>query len=75
MPISSRETPLCTYRYDPVDRLVDSTRLKQAATQRYYCGKRLVTETEGVVHRSIVQHGDYLLAQQQREVRLMETQA
>ena len=67
MPTSSRETPLCTYHYDPLDRLVDSTRLEQAATQRYYCDKRLVTEIEGAVQRSIVQHDDHLLAQQQRE--------
>lgn len=67
MPISSRETPLCTYRFDALNRLANSTRVEQAVTHRYYCDERLVTEIEGAVHRSIVQHGDYLLAQQQRE--------
>ena len=67
MPTSSRQTPLCAYHYDPLDRLVDSLRQERAATRRYYCDKRLVTETEGAVQRSIVQHDDHLLAQQRRE--------
>jgi len=66
MPTSARETLLCQYHYDPLDRLVNSTPLEQL-TQRYYCKTRLATEIEGSMHRSIVQHDDQLLAQQQSE--------
>ena len=67
MPASSRETLLGSYHYDPLDRLIDCTPSKQAAIQRYYCQTRLATEIQGAVQRSILQHQDQLLAQQQRE--------
>ena len=66
MPTPNRETLLCRYHYDPLDRLVNSTPFEQP-TQRYYCKTRLATEIQGGVHRSILQHQDQLLAQQQRE--------
>jgi len=66
MPTPDRETLLCRYQYDPLDRLVNSTPFEQP-TQRYYCKTRLATEIQGGVHRSILQHQDQLLAQQQRE--------
>ncbi|MBH2079038.1 MAG: RHS repeat-associated core domain-containing protein [Pseudomonadales bacterium] len=67
MPTSTHETRLARYHYDPLDRQVDCTPFKQAAIQRYYCKTRLTTEVQGSVHRSILQHDDQLLAQQQRE--------
>ena len=67
MPTSTREILLGRYHYDPLDRLVDCTPLEQAAIQRYYCKTRLSTELQGTVQRTIVQHDDQLLAQQQRE--------
>lgn len=67
MPTSTRETLLARYHYDSLDRLVDSTPFEPFAIQRYYCKTRLVTEIQGGVQRSIVQHDDQLLAQQQRE--------
>ena len=67
MPTSIRETLLVRYHYDPLDRLVDSTPFEQSAIRRYYCKTRLATETQGSVQRSIVQHDDQLLAQQQHE--------
>ncbi|MDQ0125889.1 RHS repeat-associated protein [Pseudomonas lini] len=67
MPTSSRESLLSGYRYDPLNRLVDCTPFKQAAIQRHYCKTRLATEIQGAVQRSIVQHDDQLLAQQQGE--------
>ena len=67
MPTSTRGTLLGRYHYDPLDRLVDCTPLEQAAIQRYYCKKRLATEMQGAVQRTIVQYDDQLLAQQQRE--------
>jgi RHS repeat-associated protein len=62
-----RETLLCRYHYDPLDRLVDCTRSAQTATRRFYLKDRLATEIEGAVQRSIMQHDDRLLAQQQRQ--------
>jgi len=66
MPTPHRETLLCRYRYDPLDRLVDSTPFEQP-TQRYYCKTRLATEIKVGVCRCILQHDDQLLAQQQRD--------
>jgi RHS repeat-associated protein len=67
MPASSRETVLCHYRYDPLDRLVDCAPTTEAATQRFYCKSRLATEIQGAVRRSVFQHEDQLLAQLRRE--------
>ena len=66
MPTSKRERLLSRYHYDPLDRLVNSTPFEQL-TQRYYCKTRLVTEIQSGVQRTIVQHDDQLLAQQQSE--------
>jgi len=66
MPTSTRERLLSRYHYDPLDRLVNSTPFEQL-TQRYYCKTRLATELHGAVQRTIVQHGDQLLALQQTE--------
>jgi RHS repeat-associated protein len=66
MPTSTRERLLSRYHYDPLDRLVNSTPFEQL-TQRYYCKTRLATEIQSGVQRTIVQHDDQLLAQQQSE--------
>jgi RHS repeat-associated protein len=62
-----RETLLCHYHYDPLDRLVDCMPAAQATTRRFYLKDRLATEIQGVVQRSIMQHDDQLLAQQQQQ--------
>ncbi|WP_095052618.1 RHS repeat-associated core domain-containing protein [Pseudomonas sp. Irchel s3b2] len=67
------ETLLCRYHYDPLDRLVDCTPSAQASVQRFYLKDRLATEIQGVVQRSILQHDDQLLAQQQRQSGSVET--
>ncbi|MDQ0126976.1 RHS repeat-associated protein [Pseudomonas lini] len=67
MPASTRETFLGRYHYDPLDRLIDCALFDQETIQRYYCKTRLSTEIQGAVQRTIVQHDDLLLAQQQRE--------
>ncbi|SDP16584.1 RHS repeat-associated core domain-containing protein [Pseudomonas reinekei] len=72
MPLG-RETLLCHYHYDPQDRLVDCTPAAQATTRRFYLKDRLATEIQGVVQRSIMQHDDHLLAQQQRQSGVVET--
>lgn len=60
-------TRLCTYRYDPLDRLTCHSVMTLAPVQRFYCMSRLATEIEGAISRSIVQHGDQLLAQSETQ--------
>jgi RHS repeat-associated protein len=67
MPAPTREILLSRYHYDPLDRLVDSTSLEQSTLQRFYCKTRLSCEIQGAVQRTVMQHDDQLLAQQQRE--------
>jgi len=55
--------PLCSYRYDPLDRLTGHAVEAYAPIQRFYCKSRLATEIDGVVNRSFFQHDDQLLGQ------------
>ncbi|WP_225934025.1 RHS repeat-associated core domain-containing protein [Pseudomonas azerbaijanoccidentalis] len=71
--LPNRETLLCRYHYDPLDRLVDCTPSAQAVTRRFYLKDRLATEIQGAVQRSIMQHDDRLLAQQQRQSGVADT--
>ncbi|WP_256587305.1 RHS repeat-associated core domain-containing protein [Pseudomonas sp. FW300-N1A1] len=68
-----RQTLLCRYHYDAKDRLVDCTPTAQPSSQRFYLKDRLATEIQGVLQRSIMQHEDQLLAQQQRQNGTQET--
>jgi len=68
-----RQTLLCRYHYDPLDRLADCTPTAQASSQRFYLKDRLATEIQGARQRSILQHEDQLLAQQQRQNDALET--
>jgi RHS repeat-associated protein len=63
----NRQNQLCRYLYDPLDRLVDYSPSAQANAQRFYLKDRLVTEIQGAMQCSIMQHDDQLLAQQQRQ--------
>ncbi|WP_434696587.1 RHS repeat-associated core domain-containing protein [Pseudomonas sp. Z1-14] len=67
------ETLLCRYHYDPLDRLADCTPAAQASTQRFYLQNRLSSEIQGSVQRSVFQHDDQLLAQQQCQNEVRET--
>jgi hypothetical protein len=67
MTSSPRETELCRYHYDPLDRLISHALADTPERQRFYCKSRLATEIQGAMHYSIVQHGDRLLAQQRSE--------
>ncbi len=67
MPVAPRETVLCRYRYDPLDRLVDCAPSAESGIQRFYCKSRLATEIQGAVRRSVFQHDNQLLAQLRRE--------
>jgi RHS repeat-associated protein len=71
--LPNRQTLLCRYHYDPLDRLVDCTLTAQAGTQRFYLKDRLATEIQGTAQRSIMQHDDQLLAQQQRQSGVVDT--
>ncbi|WP_442967803.1 RHS repeat-associated core domain-containing protein, partial [Pseudomonas sp. YuFO8] len=62
---------LCRYHYDPLDRLIGATGDK--GLQRFYCKSRLVSEIQGLAHRSIFQQGDQLLAQKDQQDNLVET--
>lgn len=62
--LPKRETLLCRYHYDPLDRLVDCTPTVQATTRCFYQKDRLTTEIQGTLQRSIMQHDDQVLAQQ-----------
>jgi RHS repeat-associated protein len=70
--LPNRETLLCRYHYDPLDRLVDCTLSAQVPTRRFYLKDRLATEIQDTVQRSIMQHEDQLLAQQQRQSGVVE---
>lgn len=63
---ASRRAPQL-YRYDPLDRLVACAPAALPALQRFYCVDRLVSETQGTLHRSVFQQGGHLLAQQTRQ--------
>ncbi|WP_458128659.1 RHS repeat-associated core domain-containing protein [Pseudomonas sp. Z2-11] len=67
------ETLLCRYHYDPLDRLANCIAAAQASTQRFYLKNRLTSEIQGSVRRSIFQHHDRLLAQQQWKDETSET--
>ena len=64
---SSRETVLCQYHYDPLDRLTSHALTDSPERQRYYCKSRLATEIQGPMRYSIFHHRDQLLAQQRSE--------
>jgi hypothetical protein len=67
------DTILCQYRYDALDRLVTWAPTALAAVQRFYQKTRLATEIQGQMQRTIFQHDDGLLAQQQSGDGLLTT--
>ncbi|WP_439857497.1 RHS repeat-associated core domain-containing protein [Pseudomonas syringae] len=70
---SPDQTVLCTYRYDPLDRLASSSPVGQADIQRFYQKNRLATEIEGALQRTVFQHEDLLLAQQRHVDGVVDT--
>jgi RHS repeat-associated protein len=73
MTSSPRETELCRYHYDPLDRLISHALADTPGRQRFYCKSRLTTEVQGAMRYSIVQQDDQLLAQQRSEGDAPET--
>jgi RHS repeat-associated protein len=70
---TNQQTLLSRYQYDPLDRLADCDSTGQTATRRFYLKDRLTTEIQGPVQRSMFQHDDQLLAQQQHQDGAVET--
>ncbi|ORC59558.1 hypothetical protein BZK31_10380 [Pseudomonas floridensis] len=60
-------TLLCTYSYDPLDRIATLSPLAQAVTRRFYCERQMVSELQGSVQRTLLQADGRLLAQLNRD--------
>jgi RHS repeat-associated protein len=58
---------LIRYSYDSLDKLISHSLSDTPERHRFYCKNRLTTEIQGAIEYSIVQHGDFLLAQQKRQ--------
>ncbi|NUU38563.1 RHS repeat-associated core domain-containing protein [Pseudomonas sp. C2B4] len=59
-----RKIRLCLYAYDPLDRLVRTSPVIDAESQRFYCKGRLATEIQGQLKKSIFQYNEQPLAEQ-----------
>lgn len=59
----ARQTQLCRYHYDPLDRLASRTPVAAAVTRDFYRNDRLVTQIQGAEQRSFIHHDSQLLAQ------------
>jgi RHS repeat-associated protein len=70
---SPHQSVLCRYRYDPLDQLTSAAPMGQAEVLRFYQKSRLANEIQGVLQRTIFQHEDQLLAQQQRQSGVSDT--
>ena len=57
--------PSCRYGYDPLDRLTSTSPMGEVPIARFYQKSRLATEIQGALQRTVFQHDDQLLAQQQ----------
>jgi RHS repeat-associated protein len=62
-----RETLLCRYHYDPLDRVASCVPLNEQGIQRYYRKERFATEVQGQVRHSLFEHEAQVLAQQRHE--------
>ncbi|MFU2326873.1 RHS repeat-associated core domain-containing protein [Pseudomonas sp. NFX98] len=67
MPSSSRETVLCRYHYDPLDRQNGCTVPQQPPIQQFHNKDRLTTEIHGASRWSFFQHDEQLLAQRMHQ--------
>ncbi|PWB33925.1 hypothetical protein DCO48_08070 [Pseudomonas sp. SDI] len=64
---------LCRNRYDSLDRLVAVLRPGRAVMQRFHCGARAVSESDGETRRSLFQHDGRALAQRRHWAAAWET--
>jgi RHS repeat-associated protein len=58
---------LCSYGYDPLDRLISQRQPDASNRQRFYCKSRLATEIQGTIANTIFQKDGLLLAQLQNQ--------
>ncbi|PWB35465.1 hypothetical protein DCO48_03340 [Pseudomonas sp. SDI] len=72
MPTPRQPAPL-RYHYDALDRLASTAPESQPAQQRFYRHARLCTELQGLLKRSIFEHGTQPLAQRANDVSLLAT--
>ncbi|WP_130906855.1 RHS repeat-associated core domain-containing protein [Pseudomonas sp. Sample_16] len=70
---AKHEVVLCRYRYDALDRLVESGPFHQSPIQCFFQRHHLATQIQGQVQRSIFQNEDQQLAQQRRQGAEIET--
>ena len=63
--VSSNAVVLCTYSYDPLDRLAGASPGGSDSVQRFYQKGDLTTEIQGQIQRAVFQSEDHLLARQQ----------
>jgi RHS repeat-associated protein len=63
---SPSTTTLARYAYDPLNRLIGCAPAGLAAIHTFYQGLRFVSELQGNEQRTVMQHGDQILAQHQR---------
>lgn len=53
----------CSYRYDALDRVVETLLADQVPTKRFYNNSRVTTVVQGQTKHSVFQHGEQILAQ------------
>lgn len=67
------KTLLGQYHYSALDTLSTCTLGEQPSSQRFYLKQRLVTEIQGALRHSVMQHEGQLLAQQQHQAGTLHT--
>ncbi|WP_259642870.1 RHS repeat-associated core domain-containing protein, partial [Pseudomonas syringae] len=59
---SGNRVVLCTYRYDPTDRLADCVPAGQGGMRLFYQKSRLATQIQGQIQHSLLRTDEHLLA-------------
>ena len=67
------KTLLGQYHYSALDTLSTCTLGEQPSSQRFYLKQRLITEIQGALRHSVMQHEGQLLAQQQYQAGTLHT--
>ncbi|WP_024677271.1 RHS repeat-associated core domain-containing protein [Pseudomonas syringae] len=64
---SGNRVVLCTYRYDPTDRLAECAPAGQGGTRLFYQKSLLATQIQGQIQHRLLRTDEYLLAQRRTE--------
>ncbi|WP_166361505.1 RHS repeat-associated core domain-containing protein [Pseudomonas akapageensis] len=70
---ATRESTICRYHYDPLDRLAALGPSTEVDARLFYLKDRLFTEDQGEVKHTLFQHDNRLLAQQRRDNNAVST--